>query len=72
NAKTLGLEGSESFSILLNQTPQVGDTVSIMAKKPDGREISFIAKLRFDAPADIRYWQNQGILPMVIRKKLNT
>ncbi|WHA08424.1 aconitate hydratase AcnA [Enterococcus montenegrensis] len=71
NACSLGLDGSENFSILLNKTPQVGAIVPIVAKKSDGSTINFSAKLRFDAPADIRYWQNQGILPMVIRKKLD-
>jgi len=33
-------------------------------------EIAFEARLRFDAEADIRYYENGGILPMVVRKKL--
>ena len=30
----------------------------------------FKALVRFDADADIRYYKNGGILPMVVRKKI--
>ena len=31
---------------------------------------TFKVLVRFDADADIRYYKNGGILPMVVRKKL--
>lgn len=68
-AETLGLTGAETFDIHLPEDPQVGQFVAVTATSPDGTRKDFQAKLRFDAPADIRYWKNQGILPMVIRKK---
>ena len=43
----------------------------MIATTSDNEKIRFMTRLRFDAPADIRYWKHQGILPMVIRKKLS-
>uniref|UniRef100_UPI0035A1D36B aconitate hydratase AcnA n=1 Tax=Streptococcus ferus TaxID=1345 RepID=UPI0035A1D36B len=69
NAETLGLTGYETYSIDLPEEPKVGALVRIMAKSDKGQKV-FKALLRFDADADIRYYQNGGILPMVVRKKL--
>jgi len=59
----------EIFDINLPQDPQVGQLVDVVARK-GAEEIAFQARLRFDAEADIRYYENGGILPMVVRKKL--
>ena len=69
NATSLGLTGKETFDINLPQNPQVGQLVDVIARK-GVEEIAFQARLRFDAEADIRYYENGGILPMVVRKKL--
>ena len=69
NADSLGLTGKETFDINLPQDPQVGQLVDVVARK-GAEEIAFQARLRFDAEADIRYYENGGILPMVVRKKL--
>jgi aconitate hydratase len=69
-AESLGLNGEETFDIFLPEEPEVQQLIDVIAKKADGTEIRFTTRLRFDAPADIRYWKNQGILPMVIRKKM--
>ena len=69
NADSLGLTGKETFDINLPQNPQVGQLVDVVARK-GAEEIAFQARLRFDAEADIRYYENGGILPMVVRKKL--
>ncbi|VTS39879.1 aconitate hydratase AcnA [Streptococcus gordonii] len=66
---SLGLTGKETFDINLPQNPQVGQLVDVVARK-GAEEIAFQARLRFDAEADIRYYENGGILPMVVRKKL--
>ena len=68
-ADSLGLTGKETFDINLPQNPQVGQLVDVVARK-GAEEIAFQARLRFDAEADIRYYENGGILPMVVRKKL--
>ena len=69
-AETLGLTGEEHFDVALPENPEVGQLVTVTATK-DGQSQTFQTRLRFDAPADIRYWRHQGILPMVIRKKFN-
>lgn len=69
NAETLGLTGKEQFTVQLTPETGIGAIVPVIAKDETGKEISFEVKVRFDAAADIRYYQNQGILPMVIRKK---
>ena len=69
NAESLGLTGKETFNIELPQDPQVGQIVKVVARNAE-KELSFKVRLRFDADADIRYYRNGGILPMVVRKKL--
>lgn len=69
-AESLGLTGTETFDIFLPEEPQVKQLIEVIARRATGEEIRFQTRLRFDAPADIRYWKNQGILPMVIRKKM--
>ncbi|MDR0846988.1 MAG: aconitate hydratase AcnA [Lactobacillales bacterium] len=65
DAESLGLTGEEEFSIAVNNETGIGDVVTVVAGDKE-----FKALVRFDAAADIRYYKNQGILPMVIRKKL--
>ena len=62
NADSLGLTGKEIFDINLPQNPQVGQLVDVVARK-GAEEIVFQVRLRFDAEADIRYYENGGILP---------
>lgn len=69
SADSLGLTGFESYDIILPDTLEVGALVTVYAKD-DKAEKVFQVRLRFDADADIRYYKNGGILPMVVRKKL--
>jgi len=69
-AETYGLTGEETFTVKLPEEPQVQQLIEVVATRPTGEEVTFQTRLRFDAPADIRYWKHQGILPMVIRKKM--
>jgi aconitate hydratase len=66
NATSLGLTGQEKLTLTFNDQT----TVTVTAVKPDQSEISFKATLRFDTPADQRYYQAGGILPMVLKDKL--
>ena len=68
-AENLGLTGYESYDINLSENPGINDIVDIIARDEEG-EKHFQAIVRFDADADIRYYKNGGILPMVVRKKL--
>lgn len=68
-ADSLGLTGFESYDIHLSEHPTIHEIVNVVAHSDQG-EKHFQALVRFDAEADIRYYQNGGILPMVVRKKL--
>lgn len=70
DAGTLGLTGSETFTISLPEELGIHEKVTVKASDGNGDVKEFTAIARFDAQADIRYYQHQGILPMVIRKKL--
>ena len=71
SAASLGLDGSEVFSITgltaLNDgvTPS---TVSVTAVKEDGVSITFDAVVRIDTPGEADYFRNGGILQYVLRQ----
>jgi aconitate hydratase len=68
NAASLGLDGSETFTIegLDAITPR--KTIQIKAVKADGRQIQFEATARLDTEVDVTYFAHGGILPYVLRK----
>lgn len=68
-ADSLGLTGYETYDIDLPDQVELGQLVTITAKTPTETK-TFQARLRFDAAADIRYYEHGGILPMVVKKKL--
>ena len=53
----------------LSENPGVHDVITVTASTPEQTK-TFKVLVRFDADADIRYYKNGGILPMVVRKKL--
>ena len=73
NAASLGLTGTETFSISgvteLNEgtTPR---TVAVTAAKPDGATVTFDAVVRIDTPGEADYYRNGGILQYVLRSLL--
>jgi aconitate hydratase len=66
DVETLGLTGEEAFTIKMPMEYGINDVVEVTTDKGQ----AFKMLVRFDTPADIRYYQNGGILPLVIRKKL--
>ena len=68
--QNLGLEGSEIFSIsgIENITPR--KVLQVKAVKVDGREINFEVIARLDTEVDVAYFEDDGILPYVLRKIL--
>ncbi|BCW54270.1 MULTISPECIES: aconitate hydratase [unclassified Arthrobacter] len=71
NAASLGLTGTETFSVegvtALNEgtTPK---TLKITATAEDGSSKSFDAVLRIDTPGEADYYRNGGILQYVLRQ----
>ncbi|CAM3098126.1 aconitate hydratase AcnA [Stackebrandtia soli] len=70
-AVTLGLEGTEVFSIAgvtaLNDGG-IPDTLRVTATSPEGEEVAaFDAVLRIDTPGEAEYYRHGGILQYVLR-----
>ena len=70
SAQSLGLDGSETYTIsgIDGMTPRT--QLSVKAVKEDGREIDFTVISRLDTDVDVEYFENGGILPCVIRKMM--
>lgn len=67
-ADSLGLTGQERYSFIFPKEPTINQLIDVIAV--GDTEIHFQVKLRFDSAADISYWKNHGILPLVIHKKM--
>ena len=67
NADSLGLDGSETFSIT-GLGDGTAETVDVTARKEDGVEIQFTATVRLDTPKEIEYYRHGGILHYVLRQ----
>ena len=71
SAESLGLDGTETFSITgltaLNEgtTPR---TVAVTAQRADGSAVSFDAVVRIDTPGEADYFRHGGILQYVLRQ----
>ena len=64
---TLGLDGTETFDLSLDDSLQPRQTVEVTAHKTDGSAIRFTAVCRIDTPVEIEYYRNGGILHKVLR-----
>ena len=75
SAKSLGLDGTETFDIAgitaLNngETPR---TLKVTATKADGSTVEFDATVRIDTPGEADYYRNGGILQYVLRKMIRS
>ena len=68
NAQTLGLIGTETFSINLEDNLEPLQEVEIKVTGKDGRERTITAICRVDTPIEIDYYRNGGILQTVLRE----
>ena len=68
SADSLGLDGSETFVITLDDDLQPRQEVEVRAEKADGSVISFHVLCRIDTPVEIDYYRNGGILHFVLRQ----
>ena len=67
NREFLGLDGTEIFDIQLNDKLKPLQAVEVMATKPDGTAIHFVATCRIDTPVEVEYYRHGGILHKVLR-----
>ena len=68
--KSLGLDGSEKFSIKGIENMEPRKTLEVIAEKEDGSQINFSVTARLDTVVDVEYFENNGILPYILRKLL--
>ena len=71
SALSLGLTGSESISIsgiAAGITPR--QSARVIATREGASRMEFETIVRIDAPAEVEYFRNGGILPMVLRQLL--
>ncbi len=66
DAKTLGLDGTESFDF---EGLTAGSRLaSVRATRPDGKVTTFNVNIRVDTPKEWEYMENGGILHFVLRQ----
>jgi aconitate hydratase len=66
--ETLGLTGSDSFTILGLADLTPGQDIEVAVKREDGSEFTFTALCRIDTANEMEYYRNGGILHYVLRK----
>jgi aconitate hydratase len=67
-ADSLGLDGTESFLISIDETLQPRQFVEVNARHSNGLITSFETLCRIDTPVEVEYYKNGGILHTVLRK----
>ncbi len=71
SAATLGLDGTEVFSITGLEPLNHGETVSTVnvdVTREDGTNFTFSARLRIDTPTEAEYYRHGGVLNFVLRQ----
>jgi aconitate hydratase len=66
--QSLGLDGSETYTITGIESITPLKTLSVQAVKPDGHKIEFEVTARLNTDIDVEYFKHGGILPYVLRK----
>ncbi|MBR95633.1 MAG: aconitate hydratase AcnA, partial [Euryarchaeota archaeon] len=66
--ESLGLDGTELYSIPITDEVKPLEMLTITAEKSDGTEIKFEAQVRLDTPVEVEYYRNGGILHTVLRQ----
>ncbi|KAA0212155.1 aconitate hydratase AcnA [bacterium] len=64
----LGLDGTETFDIAIDDGVQPRQKIAVVARKADGREIKFNTHCRINTPVEVDYYRNGGILHAVLRR----
>jgi aconitate hydratase len=67
----LGLAGTETFDIPLDNDLEPGQEIEVTATKTDGSTVTFTAINRCDTPIEVEYYRHGGILHYVLRDFLD-
>jgi len=68
DADSLGLDGTESFDIPIDDEVEPLQMLKIRATASDGKITEFMTQVRLDTPVEVEYYRNGGILHSVVRK----
>ena len=71
NAETLGLTGNELYDIDIRDDVKPGQHIYVTATGMDGYKKEFQVIVRLDSDMEMKYYQHGGVLPMVLRDKVN-
>ncbi|NND85549.1 MAG: aconitate hydratase, partial [Acidimicrobiia bacterium] len=66
DADTLGLDGTETFSVEVDDSVVPRQDIDVVATKADGTEVRFTTTCRLDTPVEVQYYRNGGILHTVL------
>ena len=67
DAKSLGLDGTETYTINIDDDVTPGQDIRVRAVCPDGKRKDFTVVCRLDTPVEVDYYRNGGILHTVLR-----
>ena len=70
DAASLGIIGTESFTVEGLDAEPLPRTVEVAAEREDGSAFTFTATIRIDTPSEEAYYRHGGILPYVLRQLL--
>jgi aconitate hydratase len=68
NAASLGLDGTETFAVAVDDRVEPRQKIEVTATKADGTKVQFETRCRIDTPVEVDYYRNGGILHTVLRK----
>ena len=67
DAESLGLDGTEFYSIPASGDLEPFSEIIVTAKKADGTATNFPVVVRLETPVEVEYYRNGGILQTVLR-----
>jgi len=67
-AASLGLDGTETFDVEVDDRLAPRQDVAVVARHPSGRQVRFSTLCRVDTPVEVEYYRHGGILPFVLRR----
>ena len=71
SAESLGLDGTETFDIAVDDQLEARSEIQVTATATDGTSQTFTVDCRVDTPVEVDYYRNGGILHTVLRRMAN-
>ncbi len=68
DADSLGLDGTETYDVAVDEGLQPRQRVAVKATREDGSVVEFETVARVDSPIEVEYLRNGGILHYVLRR----